>query len=224
MPDQPYTIAWLPTPPPIDADWSHPAWEPTTTLGPLRLSDGAPAFWGTLVKLGYDAERLYIAFLCVDQDIWGTFRKHDDPLYQEEVVEAFLDPSGEGKRYYEIELSPHNVVIDGIMEWTGPAKKVWHPEWDCEGLQTATQIMGELDTPEVPDRWWTAVLSVPFAGLGVPAPEPGVLWRANLYRIERDREGRGDEYQAAWPPQEPGARADFHVPQRFGHLVFGPRP
>ena len=33
----------------------------------------------------------------------------DDPLYDEEVVEAFLCPTGDLRHYFELEVSPLNV-------------------------------------------------------------------------------------------------------------------
>ena len=45
-------------------------------------------------------------------------------------------------------------------------------------------------------------------------PQPGDVWNANFYRIDRAEDG--DEY-SAWSPTY---RRNYHTPERFGRLVF----
>ena len=70
--------------------------------------DAAP----TQATVAWDGTNLYIAFACVDPEPWGTMMQHDQHLWNEEVVEVFLDPDGDGQNYPELEVSPHNVVVD----------------------------------------------------------------------------------------------------------------
>jgi hypothetical protein len=46
-------------------------------------------------------------------------------------------------------------------------------------------------------------------------PQKGDRWLFNLYRIDRGKNGQ-DEYSAWMPTGE----INFHMPQKFGELVF----
>ena len=46
----------------------------------------------------------------------------DDPLYNEEVVEAFVAPE-DTHHYYEFNLSPRNVVFDSEIRHDGTASR-----------------------------------------------------------------------------------------------------
>jgi hypothetical protein len=61
---------------------------------------------------------------------------------------------------------------------------------------------------------WSVEIALPFASIG-GKPKKDAEWRANFYRIERS----GEAEYSAWSPtmKDP---ADFHVPERFGRLVF----
>src|SRR5438132_13975951 len=83
-----------------------PAWlRPTTGLE-------AETSMPTSMRIGYTDSHVYFAFDCEDSEIWGTYTDRDDPIYEEEVVEAFLCPTADVRRYYEVNVSPHNVLFD----------------------------------------------------------------------------------------------------------------
>ena len=190
----------------------------------------------TRLMVTYDDSHLYVSFECADSDIWGTYSQRNDPLYEEEVVEAFLCPTGDLRHYYEFEVSPRNVVFDA---------KVFSPDlhrgtmqvdrsWDCAGLQTAVRVNGVLHTTRPDERpititststitnshgqsWWSVEMAIPFAAFPeVNPPARGDVWRANFYRIDR---AEPPEF-TAWSPtlEDP---PNFHVPERFGFLEFG---
>jgi len=212
-------VKFLSSPPPIDGTGKDGTWHDATRLGPLKRHDGEPAAQATRVLLGYDERHLYIAFQCVDDDIWGTYREDGHPLYNEEVVEAFLDPSGTGQRYFEIEVSPHNATLTGRNVWQD-GQVQFEDAWDCAGLVTRVTVDGTLDDSSDEDHGWAVTMAIPLDSLGVTAVGPGDVWRANFYRIDRSRRGRSDEFQAWAPTQSAGQAPDFNVPSRFGRLEF----
>ncbi len=200
--------AWASTPDPV-----HLFWEGVPALSPLLLADGSgPAQQPTQVRICYNADALYVRFDCVDRDIWGTFTRRDDPIYDEEVVEIFLAP-GETTptEYAEIEVSPNGVLFDAwVQNPTGDrAQMVVDTGWDWPGIRWHTQRIDQEN------RWW-AVLRLPWAGI-VPTGSLPSLWRANFYRIERPRDATPEF--SCWSPTltEP---ADFHRPARFGTLIL----
>ena len=215
-----YLVPRVASPPALDGRGLDGVWASLPPVGPFGLHDGTPARQATWARLGYDATHLYVAFDCVDDDIWGSYRQRDEPVYDEEVVEVFLDFAGLGTEYAEVEVSPHNVVLDGVNRWLD-GRHEWDPSWSCAGLQTAVTVRGVLDDLSHLDQGWSATLALPFAGLEVAVPAPGDRWRANLYRIDRDRRRQVDEFQAWCATQDVGASPFYNVPARFGTLVFG---
>lgn len=51
----------------------------------------------------YDSNSLYALYVCEETLPLAVYRKHDEPLYEENVVELFIDTLGTGKVYYELE-------------------------------------------------------------------------------------------------------------------------
>jgi hypothetical protein len=183
----------------------NPGWD---RVEPVYLKEtvtgGAPA-QATGLKVAWSETSLHVRFEAEDTEAWGTLTHRDDPLFNEEVVEVFLDPVGDLQSYFEIEVSPLNVVCDLVLRKTrsGYQKEF---AWDCEHLQTTTEV--------ATSRWITE-MAIPFASL---CPEPPVLgerWRVNFFRIDRPRKALAE--LSAWSPT--GMRR-FHVQQRFGILEF----
>ncbi len=180
-------------------------------LVPLaRAEDGEAARWPTRVQLGWDRDLLHVRFECEDDDAWSTLAVRDAPLWTEEVVEVFLAPGAETPtRYFELEISPRGVVFDAEVFCPHGDRRGLAVDsgWTCEGL-------GVRVSPGASRQDWIAELSIPWRAVA-PAPLPE-LWRINFYRIERPRDGSAAEF-SAWSPTlvDP---ADFHRPERFGHL------
>lgn len=175
----------------------------------LVLVDGSgPPLQATLVRAAWDEEALHVRFDCEDRDAWGTFRKRDDPLWQEEVVEVFLAPGEEDPvDYAEFEVSPLGVVFDARIHNPTSLRQDMTADvaWDCPDLRW------QVGRGAARQDWW-AEISIPW-----PA-ERQKLWRANFYRVERPRGGEA-EY-TAWSPTLTSP-ADFHKPARFGVLDLG---
>jgi hypothetical protein len=191
-------------------------WERAATAGPLLLADGSgPPEQASVVRTAWDEAALHVRFDCADRDAWGTYRQRNDPLYLEEAVEIFLAPGpAVPRRYWEIEVSPAGVVFAAaIHNPTGRrADLVADTGWECRGLQCRSGPAGTSQD------WW-AELAVPWSALGpartADSEAPPAVWRANFYRIERPRDGRGEF--SCWSPTLT-APADFHRPERFGVL------
>jgi hypothetical protein len=178
----------------------------------LRAEDGGKPNRPTKMRCLWNEDYLAIYFYAVDPDIWGTYTKANEPIYMEEVVEAFLAPRPEDlSRYFELELSPRNVPFAAKITNDGTVKVdfSWQPRW-----QTEVFVEGTIDNREDEDKFWLARMLLPAADL-CQGINPGDSWRANFYRIDRTP---ADEY-SAWSPIQ-AAPANFHRPQRFGRLLF----
>jgi len=195
----------------MDADPFTWSWDEVPALAPFTLADGsAPAIQQTRVRLCWDETALHVRFDCDDRDAWGTYRRRDDPLYEEEAVEVFLAPGEEDPaRYFEFEVSPLGILFDARIHnpTSRRADMTADVAWSCPELRWAAG-------PGTERQDWWAVLSIPWSGL-TPARELPRIWRANFYRIERPRGGEPEF--SGWSPTFTRP-ADFHQPSRFGVL------
>ena len=169
----------------------------------VRAIDGGTPRLATEIITYFDDEYLTIVFRAEDDEIVATTYDHDAPLWQEDVVEAFLAPAG-GTTYYELEVNPLGTTFDARIESPDGVRATMRADvsWTCDGLFTAVRRVGSsVDT----------VLRVPFAAVG------GRPARANFFRVDRSP-AHGDEY-SAWRPTMK-TPADFHVVAAFGELVF----
>jgi hypothetical protein len=190
------------------ATWN---WDGVPALPPFQLADGSGlAEQQTTARVCHDAWGLYVRFDCADRDIWCSYTRRDEPIYDEEVVEVFLGPGADTPtRYYEFEISPNGVLLDALIENPTSQRADLRVDfgWDCQGLRW------QAVRDDAAGHWW-AVLAIPWAAL-VPAGERPPVWRANFFRIERPRDA-APEF-SCWSPTMTDP-ADFHKPAYFGKL------
>ncbi|HZX94548.1 MAG TPA: carbohydrate-binding family 9-like protein [Myxococcales bacterium] len=200
----------------IDGVLAEAAWDRAEKAGPfVRSLDGKPASATTEARLLWDGENLYVAFLAEDANVSGVFFRDDEKLYTSNVVEIFLNPSGDSSHYDEIEVAPTNALFDA--SFSGGPRKGMDLSWSSRARH-AVHVDGTLNDPRDADRGWTVELAIPFSALtGMPKPRPerGDRWKFNLYRL-RQGPGQPGEGQAYSPP----LRGDFHALDRFATLRF----
>ncbi|WP_163868369.1 carbohydrate-binding family 9-like protein [Myxococcus eversor] len=209
-----YVVRKASAAPTIDGVLDDAVWKGATPVVLQGSFDGRPVKLRTEARLAYDDAFLYVAFDCEDPDVWGTLRKRDDPIYEQEVVEIFLDANADGRTYNELQVSPHNVNFDAYF----PARRQGMDlSWDS-GMTSAVKVRGTLDDASDKDDGWSVEMRIPFAKLAeVPnvPPRPGERWRFNLYRLEHH--GRRTVEGQAFSPLFVG---DFHALPRFAWLTF----
>jgi hypothetical protein len=180
-------------------------WAECARLCLVDSVSGRKPRWGTEVRLGWEDYALHGLFLCQDPDPWATKTTRDDSLWEEEVVEIFINPFGDSISYFEIEINPLNTVTDLFVRRvrTGLRKEF---AWTCEGLATACGTLA---------YGWLAAFQIPFRALGDCHPARSPVWRVNFARIDRSKEEKRE--LTAWSPS---FLESFHVPERFGVLRF----
>lgn len=200
----------------IDGRLDEPSWQAAEPIALVRTDTGGLPKFPTTARMLWDEQFLYVGFHCLDPDVWGTITEHDGPMYEEEVVEVFIDANRDQISYVELEVNPLNVSLDLFM--LNRAGRRWSMfDWDSEGWRHAVTVDGHLNQRQQRDRSWTVEMAIPLADLATAPhipPLDGDTWRVNLYRIDRSQEG--DEYSAWSPTWE----ANYHVPSRFGEVVF----
>lgn len=192
----------------IDAQQSSLQW---AHASPIRFSadwQGKNADSGleTEVRVLWSPEALYIRFACRYREL--LVFDHSDPngrrdrLWDRDVAEAFLQPPpAVGKNYKEFEVAPNGMWIDLEISPTAIADLK-------SGLTRSVHV-------DEPRRIWTAELAIPIESLTTHF-DPGQIWRGNFYRVEGNVEPRRYLAWQATRTPEP----QFHVPERFGTLIF----
>jgi hypothetical protein len=196
----------------VEEPWAIPVGCPTIQL--LRATDGGMPRLSTSVSVYYDDRYLNVLFSASDDHTVATMERHDDPLYEEDVVEMFLAPE-RLTEYFELEVSPLGTTFDARIESPDGVRQTMRADvaWECTGFRAGLRRLTEANGDVSVDT----LIRVPFSGLGRLTPKSGEAWRGNFFRIDRHPD-HGDEY-SAWQPTMKNP-ADFHVAAVFGALIF----
>ncbi len=196
----------------VDGKLDEPDWQQAAVLGPFVAWDGkSPITRPTTAKLLWDADNLYLAFRGEDPDVFTPYTHDDDPLYDSEAVEIFIDADGDKDVYVELQAAPKNDLHFDAAFAGGRRKNM------DRGYHA-----GYVTKTVVDDTGFTSEWRIPVKDLkDIPAGEPraGATWHVNLFRLERVREGgRVVKNEAsAWSTPLSG---DFHNLDRFGTITF----
>ena len=213
------TALFTPEPVTIDGIVDEAIWQKSQILqlrdsrSSLEIADSA---YSTTTLTCYDSANLYIAFICNDPDIHSSFTERDQHLWEEEVVEAFIDTDDEADNYVEIEVAPNNVLFDSYIVDPVNIDVEATAEFHLPGMISAVSIDGTLNQREDTDRRWTVEIAIPFIDMIEnfrPSMLKDAVWKINYYRINRDSRG---PTACAWSP----TGGSFHRPDRFGIIEF----
>ena len=187
-----------------------------------KITWGPDAYATTFRALWRD-EGLIVRFDAIDSSPWHTLTERDDHLWNEEVVEIFIDPDGDGRNYAELEINPANVVCD-LQIFEGSPDLRSDINWDLASLRSTVDRRFDEAGRTV---GWTAVALLPWSDLATLhetevsfPPLPGDRWKFNVFRIKRPggpEDPERDAIYAAWS-EPPGA--SFHEPEAFRDMEF----
>lgn len=207
----------------IDGKLDEDAWKNAAEMTGFSLLDKSDQpHYPTTARMLWDDKHLYVSFECNADAIRSRFTKRDEPIWEGDVAETFLCPNGPDGPYFEINISPHNVIFDCHLLTSDYATRAAHTmQWALDynpALTTATAISRN---PQDQVTGWSCELAIPFKELkltpGVPAT--GDTWRFNVYRGVLTEDNKTLELQH-WQK----VTKDFHRPDQFARLIFtGPR-
>ncbi len=229
--------------PGVTARPSDPAWTGPPLISHLTLSLGCkPAGHPlpTKIWLQWNRNWLYIRFVCLGPKPYAPYgNKRNAPHYRGDVVEVFLDPVGDSRQYFEIEVSPANGVFmqntlittkpesqaNGVLTGNILRRNYWpDPGYDIRGLRTAVSIhrAGKAYV-------WTTDLAIPAASVlkrtGRRRFRKGMKLRMNLLRYHYTGPLNDAHRQLVAMNWSPVACGRPHVsPMRMGWLLLGKRP
>lgn len=222
---------------PDEAAWQKAAWSQdfTDIEGDKQP---APAL-RTRLKMLWDKQNLYILAEMEEPHIWATLHQHDTIIYHDNDFEIFVDPDGDTHQYFEIEINPHNTVMDLFMGKPYRVNGDALMNWDAQGMRTAVNIDGTLNKAGDKDKKWTVEMAIPFTAFGFfnqgLSIKDSTTWRINFSRVEwdtdivngkyvkrTDKNGKPlPEHNWVWSPQ---GIINMHAPEKWGYLFFVQQP
>ncbi|MFN2532599.1 MAG: carbohydrate-binding family 9-like protein [Pyrinomonadaceae bacterium] len=212
-----YEVSRVSEPIEIDGRLDERSWMKAPLVGEfVNNRDGSAGKLRTEARVLYDDKFIYFAFRAIDTNIWATFKERDQHLWLEEAVEVFVQADPTIPNYIELEVNPLGTMLDIYL--IDVRRPLHYESWNSEKLRWAVQVDGTVDG-KGGDRQWMCEIAVPIEDIATAPrrpPLPGDRWRMNLYRVERLPEVA----ELAWSPT---LREDFHIPSRFGELVFTDR-
>jgi hypothetical protein len=208
-----YEVSRTATPVKVDGKLDDIVWTKVVPLLNLRNNlDGSPGA-KTEAKILYDDDFLYVSFRSTDKNIWATLKRRDEHLWDEEVVELFVQADPHQTSYIELEVNPLGTMLDIYL--LDIRKPLHYESWNSQRLKWGVELFGTVDGKDG-DREWTCEIALPMEDVvtarNLP-PQAGDRWRINLYRMEK----LPLPELLAWSPT---FKDDFHVPERFGEIIF----
>lgn len=163
-----------------------------------------------------DDESLYISFISRDPDIYSTFTERDQHLWEEEVVEVFIDTDDNPSTYFELEISPASVLFDSYIVDPQNIDLVETPKFNFKDIQFKVFVDGTLNKRNDKDHFWSVEMAIPIKELiepGSSSHDSSKPWRINFYRINTDKSPI--KYQSFRP-----TFGRFHKPAYFAELIM----
>jgi hypothetical protein len=159
----------------IDGVVSPTEWEGAGVVGvPWEWfpTDNAAAPVGTEVLVGYDHERLYVAFRAADPEP-GAIRAHlsdRDAQLRDDAVGIEIDTFDDRRRAYRFQVNPLGVQLDAqLSDVDGSVDLSWNAIWDSAGRRT--------------EAGYEVEMAIPFRQLRFPRrSEGGQRWGFLAYR------------------------------------------
>lgn len=201
---------------PLSGDGSHANWEKTEwlTLPPYDAS----AVYATRVKALYSATGMYFLYFCEDKKLTATMEADFLDLWNEDVIEVFIQPDAKRPAYFEYELSPLNYELPILIYNDSGRLNSWQPFHYNKDQKTrhATLVQGGEKKARASVKSWTAEFFIPFKAMKMitdEIPQAGTRWKGNLYRIDYDS---GNESLYSWKRTS----GNFHEYEKFGTFIF----
>jgi hypothetical protein len=232
-PPKRYTCRRAPSAVRIDGRLDDAAWSRAPWTGPFVDIQGGkqarPRF-RTRAKMLWDDEYFYVAAELEEPHVWATLTAHDSVIFHDNDFEVFLNPSGDGRKYFEFEINALNTGWDLFLPKPYREGGKADNSWEIPGLRTAVAIQGTLNDASDRDRGWTLEIAFPWTAFAsrapVARPRPGDSWRVNFSRVEWQMQINGKQYRKVpgkpednwvWSPQ---GLINMHVPDRWGYVQF----
>lgn len=186
----------------VDGVLNEPAWQEAPLVSGFTWYNKPELLKvQTSFRVLYDDRNLYFGVTCDEPSMSKvvpiTASRDSSMVFSGEAIEIFVEPGHDHIHYYQFAANSAGTVYDGRE-----SDLYWN---------AAVQAKTTLG-----DSSWTLEYAIPWRDLGV-TPQSG---KAIGFNVDRDRNVANAREWSNWAQQN----ANFHDPERFGHLVLSPTP
>jgi hypothetical protein len=217
----------------IDGKADDKAWGVATSTGPfVDVLTGKPNTTfpvNATAKITWDDTNLYVLYEVTEPEVVGYFTSKDKQpkdwtvsgqpkLWTKDTVELMVDPDGDNRDYYEMQVNPQNKQFHSRYDSynlpkTEPDGPFGHEDWNPK-ITSAVVVKGPIDKPGTKDGGYTVEMAIPWASFDKATnhpPKPFESWRINLYAMKNNS-------GVAWSPIM--GQGNFHKASRFGKVSW----
>lgn len=211
----------------IDGQLNEPAWRTAGFTGPLVSpasgSPPGPTDAHGSVRVLWDDQALYLGWEVSDDNLVETTpAQRDAHFWENDTTEVLIDPDGDGRNYYEIQVSPSGNTFDSQQPQPPSGNDFGNVAWN-PNLRVAVVRNGTLGNENDTDTGYTVEMAIPWseitAGAAHIPPQIGDTWRVNFFLMDKPKQG--GMRHAAWSAPRSGV---FHNTERFGRITFRAAP
>lgn len=217
-----YTCYFASGPMTIDGKLDEPAWQKAERITAFHVlqPSNAKKLSPTTVRLLWDDQHVYIAYECVDDDIWSYSKVADDELWNGDVGECFIKPAAKENSYYEFVIAPNGTLFDARYPSRGAGGYRRFKSWSS-GATVATRIDGTDGDPRDADRGYTIEMAIPLSAIADgPKPADGATWTFAVFRYDYTKSYE-DPLLLMSIPESP--HHGFHYYEGYQTMVFRSR-
>ena len=183
---------------------------------------------GHFVLIQSNNQYLYVFCKIYNRHIWSNLSLRDEPLYQEDAFEVFLDPAGDGIDYYELEINPLNTLFDLHFTSSPHNGGEGDAKFNFQGIKHDVYIEGTLNDPIDEDSYWSAELAIPLKELGIESVSQIRNLSANFAIVKWPMKITDGRYEKVNPSDLKAAKYicwqchseyNMHLPEKWKSLL-----
>lgn len=203
----------------LDGKLDEPDWKAAErSQAFVQTMTGTEGSFAAKVRVAYDAQKLYLGYEVADDFLRCSFTKPDDHLWEQDTIEVMIDPEGDAKNYFEIQVSPTGLVFDTRYDRRRRPQPFGDLGWSS-GTEARVSVDGTPNQHHDEDEGYVVEMAVPWEALAAgptkaPPPTADTTWRMNFFVMDAREQG---QRAVGWSPPLVG---DFHTLERFGQVVF----
>jgi len=165
----------------VDGILDDDAWGRAETGWGFRQADprrGGEATVPTTFKVAYDADAIYLAVACWEEDVANiaSYLSRRDDIQASDLVSIYLDPYHDRTTGYNFRINPDGVQQDAYLYDNGSRDESWNAVWESAVHHSPTG--------------WFCELRIPFAAIRFQPDDEEMTWGLQVYRWMH---GRGED-------------------------------